>query len=49
MSDLDSNDQLVDRLNVDVEQLYAICQENIPSLICTMEMIIKDIEQIENN
>ena len=35
--------------DVDVEQLYAICQENIPSLICTMEMIIKDIEQIENN
>lgn len=35
--------------DVDVEQLYAICQENIPDLISTVEMIIKDIEQIENN
>ncbi len=35
--------------DVDVEQLYTFCQENIPDLISTVEMIIKDIEQIENN
>lgn len=30
--------------DIDVEQLYAICDQNIPSLIATVERMIQDLE-----